>query len=39
MVNYTVGMMWLSVWPLLIYVSYKFIAINIAHFEENINKK
>jgi len=39
MVDYTSGLLWLSVWPVLIYVSYKFIVLNINHFEENIKNK
>jgi len=35
-INYTAGIIWLLMWPALIFVSYKFIALNIDHFEENL---
>ena len=37
-INYTSGILWLAAWPVLIYVSYRFIVLNISHFEEFINK-
>jgi hypothetical protein len=38
MIDYTSGMLWLATWPVIIYVSYRFILLNINHFEENIRK-
>lgn len=38
-INYTSGMLWLGALPLLVYIAYKFIALNISHFEENIKDK
>lgn len=35
MVNYTAGMLWMATWPVLIYVSYKFIMLNITYFEKH----
>jgi hypothetical protein len=35
-VSYTAGIIWYSIWPVLIYVSYKFVALNIEHFEKHI---
>jgi len=35
-VSYTAGIIWYGIWPALIYVSYKFIYLNIEHFENNI---
>ena len=35
-INYTVETIWLLVWPALIFISYKFIALNIEHFENNL---
>jgi len=35
-INYTAGIIWLLVWPTLIFVSYKFIALNMDHFEDNL---
>ena len=35
-INYTAEIIWLLVWPALIFVSYKFIALNINHFEEHL---
>ncbi|MDX1809287.1 MAG: hypothetical protein R3331_07085 [Sulfurospirillaceae bacterium] len=37
-VDHISGIMWLCSWPVLIYAAYKFIVINIHHFEENILK-
>ncbi len=37
-ISYTAGMMWYLSWPVLIYVTYKFVSMNLEHFEENINK-
>lgn len=34
MVDYLSGSIWMCTWPILIYVSYKFIVLNINHFEE-----
>lgn len=39
MVNYTSGLLWMASWPVLIYVSYKFIMLNIEHFEEYIKER
>ena len=36
MVNYIAGILWMLAWPALIYVSYKFVILNINHFEEYI---
>jgi hypothetical protein len=38
-VNYTAGILWYVSWPVLIYIAYKFITLNITHFEENIKDK
>jgi len=35
-INYTSAIIWYSVWPVLLYVAYKFISLNIDHFEKNI---
>ena len=35
-ISYTAGIIWYSVWPVLIYVSYRFVSLNIEHFEKNI---
>ncbi len=34
MVNYTTGILWMLTWPALIYISYKFIVLNIEHFDK-----
>jgi len=39
MVDYTSGIFWFATWPVLIYITYKFIVLNINHFEENIKDK
>ncbi len=35
-IDYTSAYIWLASWPILIYVAYKFISINISHFEKNL---
>lgn len=32
MVDYTTSLIWLAIWPLIIFIGYKFAAFNIAHF-------
>lgn len=32
MVDYTSSLIWLAVWPVIIYLGYKFAAFNVAHF-------
>ncbi len=39
MVNYTAGILWMATWPVLIYVSYKFVMLNISHFETYIKDR
>lgn len=34
MIDYTSSIMWLIAWPLIIYISYKFIRLNITHFQK-----
>lgn len=38
-INYTSGFLWLCVWPITIYVSYRFIVLNIEYFEEYLKGK
>ncbi len=38
-IHYTTEILWLCTWPVLIYVSYQFIVLNISHFEENLKDK
>jgi len=38
-INYTSGFLWLCVWPITIYVSYRFIVLNIDHFEAYLKEK
>jgi hypothetical protein len=38
-INYTSGFLWLCVWPIMIYVSYRFIMLNIDHFEAYLKEK
>jgi hypothetical protein len=38
-ISYTSGLLWLSLWPIIIYVSYRFIALNIDHFEAYLKDK
>jgi len=38
-INYTTGMMWYGLWPLVIYIAYKFTRMNIEHLENNLEEK
>lgn len=38
-ISYINGILWYLVWPLTIYISYKFIRVNIEHLENNLEKK
>jgi len=38
-INYLSGVLWYSLWPITIYLSYKFVRMNIEHLENNIEKK
>ncbi len=37
-IDYGSGILWYMLWPIVIYVSYKFVALNVEHLEENIEK-
>ncbi len=37
-ISYTAGIIWLLSWPILVFISYKFIALNVSHLHENIDK-
>lgn len=37
-ISYTSGILWLMAWPILIYATYRFVSLNINHFEEFLNK-
>ncbi len=38
-VDYTSALLWYALWPIVIYVSYRFVRLNIWHLEENLEKK
>jgi len=38
-INYTYGLLWYASWPFVIYISYKFVLLNIEHLEENLERK
>jgi len=38
-INYTYALLWYASWPVVIYISYKFIMLNIEHLEENLETK
>lgn len=38
-INYTSALLWYASWPVMIYISYRFIRLNIEHLEENIEPK
>lgn len=31
--EYTASLLWLSAWPVLIYISYRFVKLNVTHFK------
>lgn len=37
--DYTSAILWYASWPVVIYISYKFVMLNIEHLEENLEKK
>ena len=38
-VDYTTALIWYALWPLVIFVAYKFVRMNIEHLEENLENK
>lgn len=38
-VDYTSALLWYGSWPVVIFISYKFVLLNIEHLEENLEKK
>jgi hypothetical protein len=38
-VDYTSAILWYASWPVAIWISYKFIRLNIEHLEENLEDK
>lgn len=38
-ISYTSAILWFSLWPVVIYVSYRFVLTNITHLEENLEEK
>lgn len=38
-IDYTSAILWYASWPVVIFISYKFVRMNIEHFEENIEPK
>ncbi len=38
-IDYTHAIIWYMVWPLVIFLSYKFIRLNIEHLETNLEDK
>lgn len=37
--DYTTALIWYAMWPLVIFVAYKFVRMNIEHLEKNIENK
>jgi hypothetical protein len=37
--DYTAAMLWYASWPVVIFISYKFVILNIEHLEENLEIK
>ncbi len=35
-ISYASGIIWYFSWPVLIYISYKFVSLNIDHFDKNL---
>ncbi len=38
-VDYTSAILWYASWPVVLFICYKFVRINIEHLEENLEKK
>ena len=38
-IDYTTGMLWYGMWPLVIFVAYKFVLMNVEHLEDNLEEK
>ena len=38
-IDYTTALLWYAWWPVVIMISYRFIMMNIAHLEENLENK
>lgn len=38
-VDYTTALIWYAMWPVVIFLAYKFVGINIEHLEENLEIK
>ena len=38
-INYGTALIWYAMWPLVIWLSYKFVRLNIEHLEENLERK
>lgn len=38
-INYTSALLWYAAWPVAIFISYKFVRINIEHLEENLEPR
>lgn len=38
-VSYFFGLLWFALWPIVIYISYRFTVTNITFMEENLEKK
>ena len=37
--DYTSAILWYASWPVVIFISYKFVMLNIEHLEENLENK
>ena len=37
-ISYISGLIWYSLWPIVIYISYKFAVMNIEHLENNLER-
>jgi len=38
-INYTYALLWYASWPVVIYISYKFVVLNIEHLEDNLEPR
>ncbi len=38
-IDYTSALLWYASWPIVIFISYKFVMLNIEHLEENLETK
>ncbi len=38
-IDYTTAIIWYALWPVVIFLAYKFIRINVEHLEKNLENR